>query len=277
MMYSVLSKDIIEMEIIPYLPIGKRGFKTTAPLCEIVNSILYKLKTGMQWHLLPVAGLFSEKVLSYKTIFGHYRNWCRQDVWKSCWIQLLTKYKKYLDLSSSDLDGSHTKAVRGGEEVAYQGRKKSKTTNALYLTDRQGLPLAMSEPLSGNHNDLYNIEVQFEEVMATLEQADIAVEGRFINADAGFDSKELREKCEAKGIMANIALNKRNGNSDNDYYFDEELYKQRYAIERTNAWMDSFRSIINRFDFTISSWKGFNFLAFIVIGLKKFTKPKKSR
>lgn len=26
----------------------------------------------------------------------------------------------------------------------YQGRKKRKTTNALYLTDRQGLPLAIS-------------------------------------------------------------------------------------------------------------------------------------
>ncbi|MEM1135720.1 MAG: IS5/IS1182 family transposase, partial [Bacteroidota bacterium] len=44
-----------------------------------------------------------------------------------------------------------------------------------------------------------------------------------------------------------------------------------------NAWMDSFRSLLNRFDTTITSWKGFNFLAFIVIGLKKFYKLKKSR
>ncbi len=276
-MYLVLSKDIIEMEIIPYLPMAKRGFKTTVPLCEIVNSILYKLKTGVQWHLLPVEGLFSDKVLSHKTVFGHYRKWCKQDIWKCCWINLLSKYKSHLDLSSGDLDGSHTTALRGGQEVGYQGRKKRKTTNALYLTDRQGLPLAMSEPVSGNHNDLYDIEVQFEEVIATLEQADIAVAGLFINADAGFDSRELRDKCEARGIIANIARNKRNGDTDDDCYFDEKLYQERYAIERTNAWMDGFRSILNRFDVTVSSWKGFNFLAFIVIGLKKFMKPKKSR
>ncbi|HCE54338.1 MAG TPA: IS5/IS1182 family transposase, partial [Lutibacter sp.] len=55
------------------------------------------------------------------------------------------------------------------------------------------------------------------------------------------------------------------------------LYKERYSIERTNAWMDSFRSLLNRFDTTLTSWKGFNFLAFIVIGLKKFTRIKKSR
>lgn len=276
-MYQVLNKDMIEFEIIPYLPETKRGFKPKAPLVEIVNCILYKLKTGVQWHLLPVESLFSGEVLHYKTVFGHYRKWCEQNVWKDCWVQLLSKYKFCLDLSSGDLDGSHTTALRGGEEVGYQGRKKRKTTNALYLTDRQGLPLAMSEPVSGNHNDLFDIEVQFEEVIGTLEQANISVNGLFINADAGFDSKVLRDKCEAKGIIANIAENKRNGNDDNDYYFDQELYKERYSIERTNAWMDSFRSLLNRFDTTLTSWKGFNFLAFIVIGLKKFTRIKKSR
>jgi transposase len=277
-MYQVLSKDMIELEIVPYLPETKRGFKPKAPLYEIINAILYKLKTGIQWEYLPVNSLFSTKILHYKTVFGHYRKWSEEDVWKSCWIQLLKTHRSKLDLSSGDLDGSHTTALRGGEEVGYQGRKKRKTTNALYLTDRQGLPLAMSEPVSGNHNDLFEIEVQFEEVVSTLEQADISVDGLFINADAGFDSEKLRNQCEVKGIIANIIPNKRNGfNDQKDYYFDEKLYKERYSVERTNAWMDSFRSLLNRFDTTITSWKGFNFLAFIVIGLKKFYKLKKSR
>ena len=109
-----------------------------------------------------------------------------------------------------------------------------------------------------------------------MKEVDISVDGLFINADAGFDSKESRKICGAKGIIANIRPNKSNGDSDNDHYYDEGLYKQRYAIERTNAWMDGFRSIVNRFDFMVSSWKGFNFLAFIVIGLRKIMKSKKS-
>jgi len=276
-MYKVLDKDIIEMEIVPYLPKTKRGFKPKAPLYEIVNAILYKLKTGIQWEYLPVESLFGNRLLHYKTIFGHFRKWCELDVWKSCWIELLKEHRSKLDLSSGDLDGSHTTALRGGQEVGYQGRKKRKTTNALYLTDRQGLPIAMSEPVSGNHNDLFDIEVQFEEVVVTMEEANISIDGPFINADAGFDSQRLRDKCEAKGIIANICPNKRKGNGDTDHYFDEKLYEERYAIERTNAWMDSFRSLLNRFDTTVTSWKGFNFLAFIVIGLKRFYKPKKSR
>jgi len=114
----------------------------------------------------------------------------------------------------------------------------------------------MSEPVSGNHNDLFDIEVHFEEVTATLERADISVDGLFINADAGFDSLELRDQCERKGIIANIVPNKRNGSNDeNDHYFDEKLYEERYRIERTNACMDSFRSLLNRFNTTITSCK----------------------
>ena len=58
-------------------------------------------------------------------------NGVKKKLWKSCWIQLLKNNKTKLDLSSVDLDGSHTTALRGREEVAYQGRKKRKTTNAL--------------------------------------------------------------------------------------------------------------------------------------------------
>ena len=38
--------------------INKRGFKSKAPLHEIANAILYKLKTGVQWEYLPVETLF---------------------------------------------------------------------------------------------------------------------------------------------------------------------------------------------------------------------------
>jgi hypothetical protein len=138
-------------------------------------------------------------------------------------MELLKANKFYLDLSGADLDGSHTTALRGGEQVGYQGRKKRRTTNTLYMIDRQGLPLAISDPVSGNHNDLFDIEVQFEEVVSTFEQAEISTDGLFLNADAGFDSQKLRDKCDAKGIVANICGNKRNGNKDKDCYFDEKL------------------------------------------------------
>ena len=103
--------------------------------------------------------------------------------------------------------------------------------------------------------------MQFEVVTATLDRADIKTEGLFLDADAGFDSKDFRSACARRDINANICFKKRNGSvDDGDEYFDRDLYDQRYAVERTNPWIDSFRSLLNRFDTTIECWKGFNYL-----------------
>lgn len=277
-MYQVLDKDIINSEIIPYLSTAERGYSTKSNMTEIVNSILYKLKTGCQWHMLPVSSLFSAVQLSYQGVYWHFRKWCKKGDWQNCWIQLLDKHKSALDLSSADIDGSHTPALRGGQAVAYQGRKKRKTTNSLYLTDRQGLPLALSSPEAGNHHDLYEIEHSLGELFGTLSAANILLDGLFINADSGFDSLKFRQTCNSWGVFANAAFNYRNGhNNESNYLLDELLYKERYAIERTNAWMDSYRTILNRFDTTASSWKSFNYITFIVILLKKINKNKKSK
>lgn len=51
-MYAVVDKDTIKNEIHPHLSVAKHGFVTQGNLVEIVNTILYKLKTGYQWEYL---------------------------------------------------------------------------------------------------------------------------------------------------------------------------------------------------------------------------------
>ena len=118
----------------------------------------------------------------------------------------------------------------------------------------EGLPLALSSPVAGNHHDLYQIETALNDMFGTLSQAGIRLDGLFANADSGFDSKNFREGCLNKGIFPNVAFNYRNGNNnDESYLLDDLLYKERYSIERTNTWMDSYRSVLNRFDTTTDS------------------------
>ncbi len=79
-MYQVLDKDTIKMEILPHLSIAKRGYSTKSQLEEIVNAILYKLKTGVQWAYLPVKSLFSDVVLSYNLCSGISANGVKQEI-----------------------------------------------------------------------------------------------------------------------------------------------------------------------------------------------------
>ena len=254
----------------PYLSVAQRGFVSMFDLVEKVNAILYKLKSGCQWRMLPVGHLFSGKAPSHITVFKHYRKWCRNGDWEYAFSQNLKENKDKVDLSLAHIDGSHTPVCRGGEKAEYQGRKKRNTTNALYLSDRQGLPLAMSEPQAGNHTDLYEIESRIDEIATQLRNAEIPVDGLFANLDAGFDGEKLRIALDSHGIVSNVCPNRRNGaDSSEKYFFDEEMYKERWVVERTNAWMDGFKAVLIRFYTTVSSWKGWNYLAFLVIFIKK--------
>ena len=129
LMYEVLDKDTIKFEILPHLSVARRGYVSKSDLLEVIQCILYKLKTGCQWHMLPVSSVFTRRVLHYKTVYGHFRKWSRNGEWEKVWGIVLKRYKSFLDMSSVDLDGSHTTALRGGECCGYQGRKKRKTTN----------------------------------------------------------------------------------------------------------------------------------------------------
>ena len=64
----------------------------------------------------------------------------------------------------------------------------------------------------------------------------LLINGKFLNADSGFDSKDFSAYCVSKDIIGNIAINLRNENNE-EYLFDDLLYKCRFVIERTNAWM----------------------------------------
>ena len=173
-------------------------------------------------------------------------------------------------MSSVQLDGSHTRVRLGGESIGYQGRKKSKTSNIIFLCDNQGQMLAMSSVKSGSHHDLFEIEDAFSEIIQQLEQSDIPHNGLFLNADAGFDSDDFRSLLDKNEIIANIKPNPRNYKSiDKEYYFDHQLYKRRFKIEKANAWIDSFKSLLIRFETSAINWKNLHYIAFINMLFRK--------
>lgn len=255
-MIRILRKGMITRHFLPYLSTAKRGYKSSVPLWEIVNAILYKLKSGVQWSLLPCKSLIRSNKIKYGAVYHHYRKWVNDGSWQRAWQAMLKMNKHFLDMSLTSLDGTHSPAKKGGEGVGYQKRKKCKTSNTLWLTDRKGNVIGFLPPLSGKHNDLYQVETGLRAQIEEWKKVGVSVDGLFMNADAGFDSKGLKAVCSEHGIFLNNPLNQRNSKvfTEEGYIFDELMYEERYTIERTNAWMDSWRSLLNRFDTSIESW-----------------------
>ena len=221
------------------------GFKSNFDLASIFLLILKRLKTGVQWRELPIEVYFEKGEISWQNVYYYFNKWSKDGSFQRVWLNLLSKKKRKLDMSCVQLDGSHTRCRQKGESTGYQARKKSVTTNSIFLCDNKGQMIAMESPKAG-----------------------IEHKGLFLNADAGFDSKSLREFLESKEIIANIKPNPRNGEQP-DVYFDEELYKNRFKIEQANGWLDGYKGLIMRYEYLDLTWIGMLLLGFISKFLKK--------
>lgn len=273
---AVINEDSINEWIVPHLSKAKRGTKVRVKFSEIVSAIVYRLKTGCQWRELPLAQFFKEACLGWQGVYHHFRKWVKDGSFKKVWIFLLKARRRLLDLSSVQLDGSQTICKNGGECIGYQGRKAARTCNSLFLADNKGIMLVCGPPESGAHHDLYQIEVIFKEMLSFPEEAGIETEGLFLNADAGFDSQGFRNLCSELKIEANIDFNPRNEQHSNQYvYFDEQLFKRRKVIEHANAWLDSFKALLIRFETKALHWLALHFLAFSLLFIRKIIKNQK--
>ena len=115
-----------------------------------------------------------------------------------------------------------------GNAVATKDARKGRRPT-IYVTDRQGIPLVISTPVSGSHNDVYNISKVLPEFISDLKASALSVSGLFLNADAGFDTEQFRQGCYDHEVFPNVAFNKRRGKQREEELLDELLYKQRYT------------------------------------------------
>ncbi len=261
-------------DILPYLNTAKRGYVSKIPLHKIFNYILYRLHTGCQWKELPIG---RDKVnpdsseISWWAVYYHFRKWSRDGSLEKVWQHSVQVVKDDLDTSVLNLDGSHAAAKKGGEAVAYQGRKKAKTSNILPMTDHNGYILATTDIVAGNHHDAFNLKSQLQAAFKAIKRLGISIEGAIFNADSGFDTQDARKVCFNHHVIPNIAENKRNRKAaklGRKRLFDAILYKDRFASERTFAWIDKFRALLVRFDIKKIYFMGSHFLAFALINLR---------
>ncbi len=89
----------------------------------------------------------------------------------------------------------------------------------LVLTDCNGIPIAVGDIFSGNHNDLYKIMPQVAKMTKTLNDCGITVQNSILNVDKGFDSNGLRRACARRKMLLNTKENSRNMKTGKETFF----------------------------------------------------------
>lgn len=176
-----------------------------------------------------------------------------------------------LDTEKLNMDGTHSLVKKSAEGSNYQHGKRGNTSNVLIMTDGTGVPIAIGDVLEGHPNDLYRVVPQFSIMIKDLNKRNICVQNSILNADKGFDSKAFRRRIAQNNMCPNIKENLRNGKTKKrgkKCFYNDEIYQTRFVNERCFAWIDSFKTLLIRFDKLDNSWLNRHYLAFALILLK---------
>lgn len=214
---------------------------------------------------------FRKKEISYSAVYLHFARWSRDGSFKRLWQHSIHTVGDALDLSELNLDGTHCLAKKGGESVAYQGRKKGKTCNLLPIMDKHGYVVASTGIIAGQHHDAFNLKVHLQTALREMKQLGLSIKDAYFNADMAFDTREARKTCFNYGLIPNIPENPRNRSQTKrgrKRLFNASVYTGRFSAERTFAWVDKFKRLLIRFERYDACFLGAHYLAFALINLR---------
>lgn len=241
-------------------PVSKT--KPTIPNDELLNGVLFVLKTGCRWQDIP-ASLCTH---GYASCWRRCNFWRRRGALKLVWQQILALLERQgkLDLSLGHLDGSFVQSPKF-QGTGYSNKHHRNGTNISLVTDKHGLPLA-NVTTKGNRHDLMSAE-------AAVRKIRVGAKRRLkeLNADKGYDSAAFRRALAKRGIRGNIPERKykHRRKLGRKPRYDKTQFKFRAFIERTNAWLKYFRKLRYRWERKNCMFQAMVDLACIIICLRR--------
>ncbi len=231
---------------------------------ELLPGILKVLRSGCRWRDLDRQG-----IPSGITHWRRLRFWRKSTRLKLLWEYILKglSLKQRLDTSLLAIDGSLIPSFEFRELTGYSGKHHRVGIKVSTVVEGNGLPLALTVS-KGNTHDVSLADFTVENLHSPVS----GMEGSILLGDKGYDSKYFRFFLAKKGITANIPkreIVRRKKPKDEEIPFNRQLSKRRYVVERTNAWLKSFRRLHFRFDRTLLSFEAFLYLGIIVILVRR--------
>lgn len=125
----------------PHLPPLKPRGRPPTDRRRVINAILYVLRTGCQWRLLP------QSFGPWQTVYGRFRRWQQERVWPNLNDRLRAQVRHAVGKRSRPtgaiLDSQTVRSADHGGETGYDAAKKTNGRKRHLLVDTLGWVLGV--------------------------------------------------------------------------------------------------------------------------------------
>lgn len=210
----------------------------------IFNGILYLLKTGCQWAMIPKC--YGSK----STIHEHFQKWVRAGIFDEISRLNLLEYDELqgIEWEWQAMDGSLVQApTRTGndpnEGLGSNPTDRGRSGSKIHLhVDLDGIPLGI-EMVGANIHDSRLITPTLEAILIEIPKP-TPENPQNLCLDKGYDYARVEKEVKDHGYQAHI---RRIGEEKFDENQEKKHPARRWVVERSLAWLKGFRALRTRY------------------------------
>ncbi|MET9369881.1 IS5 family transposase [Streptomyces griseoflavus] len=260
---------------------------------QVVNGVLWRLRTGAPWRDLP------ERYGPWQTVYERFARWEADGTWERLLeyvqvyddaegrVEWIVAVDSTINRAHQHAAGARKRGTRNGDELedparsqAHQalGRSRGGLITKVHLAvDGRGLPLSIVLT-PGNVNDA----TAFADVLDGVRIPRVSTgrpraTPRRVLGDKAYSSRAIRQLLRRRGIAATIperrdqlANRRRKGLwGGRPPAFDREIHRDRNVVERCFARLKQFRAIATRFDKLADRYRAGIVLASLILWLRE--------
>lgn len=221
---------------------------------EVINSIIYVVRTGCQWENLP------HDYPNYNSVYYHYRKWCRDGTWQAVNDALRQQERQQrgrnVQPSAAILDSQSVKTTEAGGERGYDAGKKVNGRKRHILVDTVGNLIEVVVH-AANIQDRDGAKLLFDKLsQAVIEHL------QKVWADGAYRGQLIDWVQEHLQILLEIVQTE----PDQEGF---QVLPKRWIVERTLAWLGRYRRLSKDYERCLLSSEGVIYIASIHTMLKR--------